>query len=147
MRTGEKYNHARHTGQVVKASKARNGGKTVLFYMCSRAEFDRPEVTITKEQIQNVTGQDRKTVQRALAFLRDEGSIVPIDGFAGGKGRAVTYKLVVIGTTADTVPQADPNTMRQSKAYLNALSRIMRDLGVGYGEAAKLADQEIGIPG
>jgi len=74
------YSHAKHTAAVVRGSKARCGKRAVLFALIHRAEFKRPEVTITKPQIEKLTGLERKAVQRALEWLRGEGVIVPVPG-------------------------------------------------------------------
>jgi hypothetical protein len=68
--------------------------------MCARAEYDRPETTVTREFLATRLGYTIKTVKGALRELRAEGSIVPIAGFAGGRGIATTYRLEVVGQGA-----------------------------------------------
>ncbi len=133
----DNYSHAAHTLKVLKGSKARCGGRAVLSVMCMRAEFKKPEVTITKAQITSLTGLERKAVQRALAFLRDEGSIVPVAHFEGGSGHAVTYRLEALGQGSDDAPKADRagrvRSMRQ---------RLMADDSrLTFGEAQALAEK------
>lgn len=92
-----KYSHARHIDKVLKGSQLKYSARAVLQEICRRAEFDRPESTITKPQLMRILGYDVKTIKHALAALRGEGCIVPIAGFEGGKGRATTYRLVALG--------------------------------------------------
>lgn len=94
---GEKYTPAGHADRVLKASRSRCSARAVLLEACRRAEFDRPETTFTKDQMQRSLGYSRRTIQLALQFLRAEGTLDPIRHFEGGKGHAVTYRLKVIG--------------------------------------------------
>ncbi|WP_420011339.1 hypothetical protein [Tateyamaria sp.] len=64
--------------------------------MVLQAEFDRPEVTITKPQICKETGVHPKTVQKALKFLKKEGFIKVIYNGYGGRSNALsTYRFLV----------------------------------------------------
>lgn len=108
-----KYSHARHVDRVVKASKSRCAARTVLLEACRRADFKKPETTVTKNQLEEMLGYDRKTIQRALKFLKDEGSLLPVRNVEGGRGKAVTYRLQVIEAVAvagveDEAPEAAP---------------------------------------
>ena len=71
------------------------------------------KTTVTKNQLEEMLGYDRKTIQRALKFLKDEGSLLPVRNVEGGRGKAVTYRLQVIEAMAvagveDEVPEAAP---------------------------------------
>jgi hypothetical protein len=106
-----KYSHARHVDRVLKASKSRGAARTVLLEACRRADFKKPETTVTKNQLQEMLGYHRKTIQRALRFLKDEGSLLPVRNVEGGRGNAVTYRLQVIEAVAgvpDEAPEAAP---------------------------------------
>jgi len=108
---GEKtYSHASHIDKVIKASAARNSARLVLCEMCRLAKFDRPEVTVSKSQLIRSTGYTRRTVQLALQWLREEGSIVPtvpLQDFVPGRGKAVTYRLHVVGQGGQDAPADD----------------------------------------
>jgi hypothetical protein len=85
----------------------------VLLEACRRADFKKPETTVTKNQLGEVLGYDRKTIQHALKVLKDEGSLLPVRNVEGGRGKAVTYRLQVIEAMAvagveDEVPEAAP---------------------------------------
>jgi hypothetical protein len=108
-----KYSHARHVDRVLKASKSRCAARTVLLEACRRADFGKPETTVTKNQLEEVLGYSRKTIQHALKVLKDEGSLLPVRNVEGGRGKAVTYRLQVIEAMAvagveDEVPEAAP---------------------------------------
>ncbi len=139
-RSSGDYSHASHIAKVISGSKARCGGRSVLFAMCQRAEFSRPEVTITKAQLQKMTGLARKAVQYGLAKLRDEGSIVPIAHFEGGSGHAVTYRLVALGQAQEA--QIKPNA--RAEAVLSATSQFLSENPrLSYGEARAMAERSI----
>lgn len=87
----------RHLNNVLRTSRASYGTYAVLEALIRKAEFDRPEVTITKPQLEIEARRTPKTIKKALKELRDEGSIVPIRNFVGGRGNAVTYRLCVAG--------------------------------------------------
>lgn len=103
--SGERYKSGRHLPAVKRAAGVRLGTWLVLAALCDRAEYDSPTVTITKDQISEITGLERKAVQRGLSKLRAKGVIVPTQGFAGGKGVAVTYTLEIIGQGAETATE------------------------------------------
>lgn len=91
------------------ATKATNGASRVLQVMWAAAEFDRPSVTITKQQIMAKAPCSLSSVKRALKFLRDEGSIKPLKNWQGGSGVPTTWRLCVPGcktTPADEQVEA-----------------------------------------
>lgn len=131
------YSHGSHVHFVMKSSKARCGARSVLGVLCLRSEFDRPEVKITKDQLAEFTGLERKAVQKALRDLREEGVIVPIRNFEGGRGNAVTYRLEVVG-------QGDAETPKDDRAVRvrSMRQRLMaEDSRLTFGEAQALAEK------
>jgi len=80
---------------VLKASRSTHSARAVLLVMCWRADFNRPEVTITKPQIAEETGLDRRTVLRALRVLESEGTVEIVHNKLGGRGNAPRYRLRV----------------------------------------------------
>ena len=80
---------------VAEKSKAKNSTGQILELMIRRSEFDDPVVTITKDQIIDRTGLNRTTVQYAIRFLEAEGTIKKINNALGGRGKAVTWRLMV----------------------------------------------------
>jgi DNA-binding transcriptional ArsR family regulator len=95
--TKERYKSGRHLPRVKRAAKVRLGAYLVLSALCDRSSYKRPEVTITKRQIANITGLERKAIQRGLSLLRERGVITAIEGLDGGRGMAVTYRLNIVG--------------------------------------------------
>lgn len=69
--------------------------------------MDRPEVTITKREIEAKTGLCKKTIKKALQHLRALKVIVPIKGFEGGSGVATTYRLCDLGQGDAEQPEVD----------------------------------------
>ena len=119
-----KYSHARHVHRVLKASKSRCAARTVLLEACRRADFGKPETTVTKSQIEEALGYDRKTIQRALKFLKDEGSLFPARNVEGGRGKAVTYRLQVIqdeSPEAAPQPGAEPDEVAVLRAWFETI--------------------------
>lgn len=143
------YTHQGHGRRVKQASASRNGTRQVLSEMCSEASFKKPEVKISKPQLVELTGLSINTVKAALRFLKSEGSIVQVLGGKGGHGVAPTYQLVIIqGDNSEPpqqAPQGNPDAVRKSKAYMDRISELMRDNGVGYGEARSMADKEFNL--
>lgn len=135
------YSHGSHTTKVIRASRARCGARSVLLALIARAEYQKPEVTITKAQIARLTGLERKAVQKALVFLRSEKTIVPIAHFEGGRGNAVTYRLEIVGQGAET---PDSNAGAGPKRVLDPaeFGRIMKADGIDAAMAAKKAYEE-----
>ena len=100
----EKYPRQSYLNKVLEQSKATHSARMVLQTMCWHSEFDKAEVTITRPQIQKITGLSRNTVLAAYKALKLEGSIVAVRNQVGGAGRATTYALRAIGQGADTAP-------------------------------------------
>ena len=75
--------------------------------MCDRSEMDRPEVTISKREIEAKTGLCKKTIKKALQHLRALGVILPLKGFEGGSGVATTYRLCDLGQGDAKQPEVD----------------------------------------
>lgn len=119
----EVYVHARHVDKVVKASSARCSARSVLLEICRRADYKRPESTFTKEQLSKSTGFVTRTIVTALQALRAEGSIVPIQHFEGGRGRATTYRLCIVGQGAET-PTDNPKAGQGPQFWLDALAEL-----------------------
>jgi hypothetical protein len=144
MKAPATYSHASHTDKLKKSAKAsgvRMGAMIVLQHLCARAEFDRPEVTITKPQMIRDLGLERKAVQSAVAKLRAVGVIVPIKGFEGGSGVPVTYTLVDIGNSkAECAMPAKGKTSRIAEARIRIMKEQPR---LTWGEAQTLAKAEI----
>lgn len=137
VRNSKNYSHASHTNRVLRSSVVRLGGRLVLQCLCRRAEFDRPDVTITKGQIGKDTGLERKAIQRALSNLRDEGSIVPVKDFVGGRGNAVTYKLVDVGPKEETGADDGYLDMKKRRNKLMAENK-----GMTFAEATTIAKKQ-----
>ena len=89
------YRRQTHLNSVLRASAARYTGWAILEALCRLSEFERPEVTITKDQLEREARRTLKCIKRGLQELRDEGTIVPVKNFAGGRGNAVTYRLCI----------------------------------------------------
>lgn len=79
-------------------TKTKLGHKLVLKTMWEKAEFDRPFVTITKQQIMADLDMSLATVKRAWVELRAEGSIKPARNWSGGAKVATTWMLTVSGS-------------------------------------------------
>jgi len=119
-----KYSHARHVDLVLKASKSRGAARTVLLEACRRADFGKPETTVTKNQLEEMLGYHRKTIKRALRFLKDEGSLWPVRNVEGGRGKAVTYRLQVIqDEAAEAAPQpgAEPEEVAVLRTWFETI--------------------------
>jgi len=115
MADKKKYQPRKHINRVLEATKASYSVYSVLQALCHAAEFDRPEVTITRTQLEKAARRSRNTVLDALRFLKAEGTIVPIKNPEGGRGNAVTYKLQVIGHEAQA-PAQEPDEAAQAVA-------------------------------
>ncbi|MCE8508337.1 hypothetical protein KBY28_07720 [Ruegeria pomeroyi] len=81
------------------ATKARNTTARILEKMWDQADFDKPRVTITKEQLMGLCSCSFWSVRSALKELRDEGAIKPVHGWEGGRGKATTWRLLVPGSS------------------------------------------------
>ena len=93
------YVHASHVKQVVSASSKSGTAIAVLLAAVSPfyVDFKKPETTFTKDDMCELLNAGRRAIAIALKELRDEGSLVPIKHFGGGKGHAVTYRLCIAG--------------------------------------------------
>ncbi len=100
------YRHRTHINAVLGGSQARHAARSILQAFCHFAEFDRPECTVTKPQLEKHCRLCAKTVKIGLRFLKDEGSIQPIRHVVGGRGHAVTYRLCAVGQGAQVAPGA-----------------------------------------
>ena len=89
------YRPRAYMNRVLDASTATHSAAHVLRVMCWQAEFDRPEVSITKPQIVEMTGLHRVTVGKAIRSLKLEGSIEVIHNGLGGRSRCPTYRLLI----------------------------------------------------
>lgn len=89
------------TRATKKASLAATGMKNtpqnILRIMWADADFHRPIVTITKEQIMAKANCCLWSVKQALKALREEGSIKPIRNGKGGRSVPTTWLLGVAG--------------------------------------------------
>lgn len=140
MTKAYKYSHAGHTSKVIKSSGVRMASLIILQYLCARAEFELPEVTITKAQIENALGLERKAVQRGLATLRRLGIIVPKRGFEGGRGVAVTYSLIDIKADQAKPDAAHPTASEVGKRRKELMQQDPR---LTFGEAQALAKEQV----
>lgn len=105
------YSHAAHMDAAIKSSKARNRARVVLLEAIRRASFGKPETTFTKEQIIETTGLCLRTVRMALCDLRGEGVLVPVRNFEGGRGKAVTYRIEIVGAASGSETKAKPEKL------------------------------------
>ncbi len=106
------YRPRAYMNAVLKASSATHSARHVLHVMCWRAEFDRPEVTITKPQIAEETGLHVKTIREGIRALRTEGSIEVIHNRRGGRGNAPTYRLLVATKGEHNVRKGEHNVRK-----------------------------------
>lgn len=103
---GKTYSRQRHINAVLRCYRGKVRSRAILETMCRLSEFDRPEVIITKPQLVEETGRCWNTVKSALAELREAGSILPVKNQLGGRGNAVTWRLVALAAE-DTAPAPD----------------------------------------
>ncbi len=89
------YRRESFTNAVLKAAPGNQVVVAVLMYMCKLSDFDRPEVTLTKSQIAQVTKLSHKSVQRAIKTLVSGGTLEIIDNARGGRGNAPRYRLLI----------------------------------------------------
>ena len=106
----DKYRPRKHLNAVMAASSGTHSMKYVLEYMCWCSEWDRPEVTITKQQLVDHFGIHVKTVQKALSSLKNEGSIEVIHNGLGGRGNAPRYRLLIRPKGEHNTPKGEHNT-------------------------------------
>lgn len=113
--TKEAYDEAcREANRIKKLARARSKAKhttrAVLTEVCTGQyqDFDKVEVTFTKAQISEAIGGVRSiTMIRSLRFLREEGTLVPIKNWQGGKGVPTTYRICAVGQGATDEPPAE----------------------------------------
>ncbi len=86
-------------------SKAQYSTARILEKMWDEADFDRPCVTITKEQLMALCRCSLHTVKMALKELREEGSVKPIKGWQGGRAKPTTWWLCIPGITTTPVDE------------------------------------------
>ncbi len=90
------YSHARHMARVQAAARQagiKGAAFAVLAYLCASADFKRPEVLRSKDNIVERTGYGIAAVKAALATLRAGGFLVPVAYATGGKHRATVYRI------------------------------------------------------
>ncbi|PJE25774.1 hypothetical protein CVM39_18895 [Pseudooceanicola antarcticus] len=96
------------------ATSAKGTRLLILEKMWSRAEFDRPSVTVTREQLMADTGCSLDSVKRAFRALRDEGCIRPARNWKGGRGVPTTWLLRVPGA-ADTPADHEAHRVQEAR--------------------------------
>lgn len=106
------------------ASKSGYSTARILEKMWDEADFDRPVVTITKEQLMGLCGCSLKTVKAALVELRAEGSIKPMKGWEGGRAKPTTWRLCVPGT--ETSPSDEQVECMEAKRDRNAAWNFLK---------------------
>lgn len=103
------------------ATECRHGPRAVLEAMWRRADFHRPFVTITKQQIMSETLLTLWSVKRALLELREEGSIKAARGWEGGRGIPTTWHLRIANLPKGTsTPSEDHMRHMQDKRQRDA---------------------------
>jgi 4-hydroxy-L-threonine phosphate dehydrogenase PdxA len=140
------YSHGSHTHWVLERSKAQNTAMNVLQALCRRASFHEPLSKLTKLDLQEMVNADRKSIQRALRFLHQEGSIKVVAGAKGGRGTCPTYELVIIPLAPGEEEEEALNAVAplRSERVSEAVARILRDnRGMSFSEARSMAEDEI----
>lgn len=107
------------------ATKAKYSTARILEKMWDEADFDRPQVTITKEQLMALCGCGLTITKHALAELRAEGSIKPFKGWEGGRSKPTTWRLCVPGT--NTTPADEQIEAMEAKREREAAWRFLKD--------------------
>jgi len=79
------------------STKVKLTHKHVFTEMWLAADFHRPFVTITRQQIMEKCACSLGTVKSAFKALKLEGSIKPVYNHLGGRGNAVTFQLCISG--------------------------------------------------
>lgn len=110
-----------------------SGYVRVLQVMWRAADFDKPRVTITKQQIMAKAPCSLSTVKRALKALRDEGSVIPLKNWEGGSGIATTWRLCIAGHAS--TPADEHIELMEAKRKRDAAWRFLKDK---YGPAKAL---------
>lgn len=128
------YNHRGHTRAVQKASKATGIARSVLLWACQEADFREPVTKFTKDQLCEGLHVSRDRVRIALSFLRDEGTLHPVN-IKGGRGKASTYRLCIANQPGRTVAQGDAPPVETEE---EARERRFRALARKHGAARAL---------
>ncbi len=118
------YRPRAYMNAVLKASSATHSARHVLHVMCWRAEFDRPEVTISKPQIAEETRLGLWSIRMALRLLEREGSIAVIRNKFGGGWTAPTYRLLVAHQGSDNHRQGSDNHRQGSDNHSLSIDSI-----------------------
>lgn len=96
------------------ATKTKKTAHLILEKMWSRAEFDRPTVVVTKQQLMADVGCCLVTLKAGLKELRSEGSIKPLQNWQGGRGVPTTWQLRVPGC-AETPADAQVDALKEAR--------------------------------
>lgn len=107
---------------ATKASK--KSVRLALRVLWGKAEFDRPIVAITKEQLMAEVDCSLPVIKQALAELRAEGSIIPIN-LKGGRGVPSRYRLSVAGHK--TSPSQEQFDAMRAEKDREAAWRFLKD--------------------
>lgn len=143
FRPREYYNRVLRSGRAPRKCQ----GTLLAILWC--AEFDRPEVTFTVQQIAEFAVCDETTAKRHIRELRKCNIITPIQNFAGGRGNAVTYRVnpqgqggTGGGSSAGQGGAGGGSGM--DEAETRRLSYLMSHAGGGhgYGEARRIIEKE-----
>ncbi len=111
------YRPRTHLNKVLAASFSTHSERHILLCLCWRAEFDRPEVTITKRQIAAMTGLSVGHIAASLRSLESEGSITVIRNRFGGRSRAPTYRLSPAKGSDNIAKGSDNRTPSKDSKY------------------------------
>lgn len=106
------------------ATSAKGETLHILENMWAAADYHAPRVTITKEQLMARCRVSVKTVKRAWKTLREEGSILPVANWQGGKGVPTTFRLRVAGF--DQTPSDAQVSNMEAKRDREAAWRFLR---------------------
>ncbi|QIE44467.1 hypothetical protein G5B38_02390 [Pseudohalocynthiibacter aestuariivivens] len=143
MKPASTFRRQSFINAVQAASAAKDGARNLLLLACIKCEFDRPEVTVTKDQACDFLNTSRSTVQRALRELKAEGSLVPIRNAVGGHGLATTYSIRIVGqgdTAASVVAEGRGTALDDERErYFRAMARKH-----GAIKAAEFTDNKFG---
>ncbi len=125
------YSHARHMARVQAAARQagiKGAAFAVLAYLCASADFKRPEVLRSKDNIVERTGYGIAAVKAALATLRAGGFLVPVAYATGGKHRATVYRIEPGKGYENDTPTAAKGVWKSSpKGYGNHPQRGMEN--------------------
>lgn len=108
--------------------------------MWQRADWHRPYVTLTKEQLMADLGLSLKTVQRAWQELREEGSIKPARNWQGGRSIPTEWYLAVAGQRS--TPMDDHIEAQERKRNREAAWKFLRGKYGGIKALELMGDPE-----